>query len=467
MDNGQLRTMLRRLSGMNSASEPGGVSDAELLERFAARHDEAAFEVLIWRHGKMVMGVCRRILRNFHNAEDAFQATFLTLVRKARSIRNRKSLGAWLYQVAYRIALHSRARAATHARHEEMAPMAPDTLPNESADWSDLRPVLDEEINRLPDKYRRAVILCYLEGRTTEEAANQLVCPRGTILSRLAKAREQLRQRLSRRGVAFSATLLATVIAENDGFARRTGTLVKATMNAVFQNPDGYAAGVISKEVFSLTQGVLKAMFMTKVKIGATAMMLLAVLGMGANLWLQQPASADPSDAKRDAFVKQNASHSDEKTAKAREALRPVGDWERDIGPVHLTLHLDNDRIRAVAQIPEERDNVKTGKTVDLVMDFDYCVSKDSMLYGVLTSIELKGAWDQNVQGENELETMRQLTDTPFCFRVRIDDNVLTIKDFKFASNPRLDKAGIARTPLFIAGPYKRQAQGSGAHGTK
>jgi RNA polymerase sigma factor (sigma-70 family) len=174
--------------------------DAQLLDRFVERRDEVAFELLVWRHGPMVLGVCRRILQNPHDAEDAFQASFFTLARKADSIARRDSVGAWLYRVAYRIALRARARRARLAQREQpLGDLPVAEVGCEPADllaWRELRPVLDAEISRLPEKYRAAFVLCYLEGKTNEQAAEQLGCPKGTVLSRLSRARERLRKRL-------------------------------------------------------------------------------------------------------------------------------------------------------------------------------------------------------------------------------------------------------------------------------
>jgi RNA polymerase sigma factor (sigma-70 family) len=183
-----------------------------LLDRFIAHGDEAAFADLLARYGPLVLGACRRVLQHEQDAEDAFQATFLVLARKAGSINKRQALGNWLYGVAYRVALQVRRGAGrwrTVAKPLLDVP-GPEEGPGESR--SDLRPILDEEVRRLPTKFRDAVVLCYLEGKSTEEAAAALGCPRGTVLSRLARARDRLRGRLVRRGVILSAGALATFL---------------------------------------------------------------------------------------------------------------------------------------------------------------------------------------------------------------------------------------------------------------
>jgi RNA polymerase sigma factor (sigma-70 family) len=159
MSSAQLRTLLRHLH-RTTAVPAEGVSDAELLERFVTRRDECAFELLVWRHGAMVLGTCRRILRHHHDAEDAFQATFLLLARKARSVRRGAALAGWLHRVARRVALRARGQAGRAAQPLGEGPAAPEA--ESAAVWADLRPVLDEEVGRLPEKYRLAVQLCYL-----------------------------------------------------------------------------------------------------------------------------------------------------------------------------------------------------------------------------------------------------------------------------------------------------------------
>src|SRR5262245_36773723 len=193
-----LRTILKRVRHILRPDHPPGVTDSQLLDRFLSQRDEAAFELLVWRHGPMVLGVCRRVLQDAHDAEDAFQATFLTLARKGGSIGRRESLAGWLYTVAQRIALRARARQPRPRSRERPLPASvveeSACDPSELLAWRELRPLLDAEVARLPEKYRDAFILCYIEGKTNEEAAEQLGCPKGTVLSRLSRARERLRK---------------------------------------------------------------------------------------------------------------------------------------------------------------------------------------------------------------------------------------------------------------------------------
>ncbi|MGH7225175.1 MAG: RNA polymerase sigma factor, partial [Gemmataceae bacterium] len=166
------------------------LGDEQLLERFARRREEAAFAALVRRHGSMVLGVCRRVLRHSHDAEDAFQATFLVLANKAQGLKNPELLANWLYGVAYRTALHARNRSARHDRREREA--AAMSVPGNDADSSaqELSRILDEELSRLPEKYRTPLVLCYLQGKTNEEAARLLGWPAGSMSHRLARGRE-------------------------------------------------------------------------------------------------------------------------------------------------------------------------------------------------------------------------------------------------------------------------------------
>src|SRR5437764_322999 len=187
-------------------------TDAWLLHRFASDRDEAAFATLVERHGPLVLSVCRRVLGTVQDAEDAFQATFLVLARKAGAIREPDLLGNWLYGVASRIARKARAGVSKRQMHEKQVRLLPSLEAPASAEPNDLGPVLDEELSRLPEKYRAALVLCYLEGKTNEEAARLLRWPTGTVKGRLARARDLLRTRLARRGLQASALLLATVL---------------------------------------------------------------------------------------------------------------------------------------------------------------------------------------------------------------------------------------------------------------
>jgi len=244
------------------------------------------------------------VLRDRHEAEDAFQATFLVFARKAGSIGQREAVGCWLYKVAYRIALRLRTSASKRPTTGEPTNELLAAEPTEDADWRDLRPVLDEEIARLPEKYRAAFVLCYLEGRTNEEAAVQLGCPKGTILSRLARGREWLRSRLTRRGVVLTAASLTLTLSRNAVSAAVPTVLTRSTVNAAIPFAAGKAASeFVSTTVAALTNGVLRTMILTKVKIAAMAMLSLTLMGTGITWAAHGDGRGVPSPATTDVAV--------------------------------------------------------------------------------------------------------------------------------------------------------------------
>ena len=190
-----------------------GLSEWDLLERYATQRDERAFEALVARHGPMVLGVCRRVLLNEQAAEDAFQATFLVLIRKGPFLDQGKPLGNWLYTVAFRLALRIRANEARRLRREEQAAQRRPGTGSHATTPGDQAVILEEEFQRLPKRHRVPLVLCYLEGKTNEQAAEILGCPRGSMSARLARAREHLRTCLARRGYAVPATGIASLLA--------------------------------------------------------------------------------------------------------------------------------------------------------------------------------------------------------------------------------------------------------------
>jgi RND family efflux transporter MFP subunit len=276
-------------------AEAGGASDAQLLDRFAAGRDEAAFELLLWRHARLVFGVCLRVLHDPHDAEDAFQATFLALARHAGRIVKREAVAGWLHRVAYRVALTARReRSGRRAReislgtaeHRWASPEA--GAPSES---QELRRVLDEEIGRLPERFRAAVVLCYVEGKSVDEAARQLGCPRGTVASRLARGRARLRVRLAGRGLAVTAVLSMSTQA-NAAPLSLIPTLTAALRYAAGGAP---AEGVLSPRIAALTEEVLRAMFLQRPKTAIG--ILVAFLGIflaGGGLAVGLHARGDP-----------------------------------------------------------------------------------------------------------------------------------------------------------------------------
>jgi RNA polymerase sigma factor (sigma-70 family) len=269
------------------------VTDGQLLEQFVAEGDELAFAALLERHGPMVMGVCRRVLAEPSDAEDAFQATFMVLVRRAASVANPRLLGNWLYGVAHRTALEARARILRRTAREKQAAYEPGVEPTPDIIWREVRHVLDEEVSRLPDKYRIPFVLCYLEGQTNEEAASHLRCPKGTILSRLATARERLRARLVHRGVALSSASLGLLLTEKTS-AAVPAALSASTTQAATQIAAGHSlATVVPGQVAALTEGVIRAMFLNKLRVVTAAALMVALLGVSAVLLAQAGNQAD------------------------------------------------------------------------------------------------------------------------------------------------------------------------------
>lgn len=250
--------------------------DEQLLEKFIADRDAAAFGALVRRHGRLVLNVCRRVLHHEADVEDAFQATFIVLMRNARAIGQRERLASWLYGVAYRIALNARAKASRRHAHEQPvdeARLHAQGPAAQTADWQDVRPVLDEELSQLPDKYRAPLVLCYLEGKTTNEAARQLGWPVGTVASRLPRAREMLRGRLLRRGLTLSAGALALMLAQNTATAAVPAGLSAAAAGAVTATATAKTVGA-----GLLADQLLKAMFWAKVKMGLFATVAVTAL---------------------------------------------------------------------------------------------------------------------------------------------------------------------------------------------
>jgi multidrug efflux system membrane fusion protein len=267
-----------------------GLTDQELLRRYVVSRDGAAFELLVRRHAGTVFGVCQRVLGEVHDAEDAFQATVLILARKAAGIRTRTSLACWLHKVAYRVALTLRAERA-RKRVLEQSLLGIDNVPGRPAELGslervELRDTLDEEVNRLPERFRAPIVLCLLEGRTVQEAALELGVPRGTIASRLARARQRLRKRLTERGLVVAAALTAI---NESAAAWRPLVLAAAVTPRVIPLP-----GVNpSPAVATLTRKVLQTMLLQTLWIkGSMAAILIGLVLAGGGLFLGLRANA-------------------------------------------------------------------------------------------------------------------------------------------------------------------------------
>jgi RNA polymerase sigma factor (sigma-70 family) len=281
------------------------------LGQFVARNDEAAFGVLVRRHGPLVLGVCRRLLRHEQDAEDAFQATFLVLARKAAAIQRRAALLSWLYGVAYRIA--RRAAAAKRRRRTREAPLDDVRAKEETPAWArrELRTVLDEEISRLPVKFRDPVLLCYLRELTCEQAATELRIPTGTLMSRLSRARELLRGRLRRRGMAVTSSFVAAALTELAASTAIPAALVDVITKAAALFQAGGAPTAVSVKAVAWAQELLRARQIALMRIMAG--LLVGLLLVTGSLWIGLPVLVpDAASAPRQSVAPPvTSSHSD------------------------------------------------------------------------------------------------------------------------------------------------------------
>src|SRR5262245_22904709 len=301
MSSGPIHRVLKHLRHAAQPANGGERPDAELLCSFLEGRDETAFAALVHRHAAMVLGVCRRVTGDAHDAEDAFQAAFCVLLRKAGSIRRRDVLGSWLYGVAYRTALAAKARRAKTRRREQQVDPMPQPMhvpPDPGQDW---QPLLDAAIERLPDKYRVPIIMCDLEGKSRRDAALQLQVSEGTLSSRLARGRRLLAQRLQRHGLTLSGGALAAILAQSVASAQVPVPLVQSVSQAGAKVIVGQAPTCLafSAPVVALTEGVMKAMLIGKLKTLALALVACAAVALGG-AWMTGSA-ADPIDSANDA----------------------------------------------------------------------------------------------------------------------------------------------------------------------
>jgi RNA polymerase sigma factor (sigma-70 family) len=305
------------------------LSDGQLLDRFLEKQDDAAFAALVRRHGPMVWGVCKRVVGHAADAEDAFQAAFLILVRKAGTVNPREAVGNWLYGVACHTALQTKSACTrVHAKEKQVTSM-PELAKGPCEDREKMQMLLDQELSALPDKYRLPVVLCDLEGRTRKEVAAQLKIPEGTLSSRLATAHQMLAKRLARHELAVSGGSLAALFAQNAANAASASvraSVVSSTIKTavLVAATKGTLAGVVSTKVAALTEGVIKAMFISKLK-SATAVLLIvvALIGMGAGVGTLTLETAAEAQAKSE-------KHADaQKTPPGKEADEAKTDYDR------------------------------------------------------------------------------------------------------------------------------------------
>ncbi len=360
-----MREVIRHLRRAALLHKGDGPSDGQLLESFISRKEEIAFEALLRRHGPMVLGVCQRILRNLHDAEDAFQATFLVLARKASSVMPRERVGGWLYGVAYRTAMKARAMNAKRRTREKLAGerSRSDSLADE-----ELLAQLDHELNRLPEKYRVPVVLCELQGKSRKEAARMLEIPEGTLSWRLAQARKLLAKRLSRKELTLPLAALAVGLSP---------TLRASTLKTAL------TAGAVPAQVLALTEGVIKAMLLTKLKITVGVAMVALVAGVGATGLTYRATAEEPKQAENKLLLI--------KSADGRPATDDLEALRLEIEALRKELRSTKERVRAL------EDQVRSSNGPDAEK-----LRKDAQLQRSAAEALLKEA-ELRVRGERAL----------------------------------------------------------------
>jgi RNA polymerase sigma factor (sigma-70 family) len=292
MATGRSRILLRHIRRWTADQADAALTDRELLWRFGDSRDETAFAALVRRHGRMVLSVCRRVLHQEQDAEDAFQATFVILARKASAPGWQDSIGNWLYQVAYRLAVRARRQATRRQARERKAEDRRGDDPLAEVTLREAQRVLDDELNRLPEKYRVPLVLCCLEGSTQDEAAQQLGWSVATLKRRLQGGRDLLGARLRRRGLTLSALLTGLTLAEGASPAAVSDALLTSTVTAASASP-----GVLPAQTSVLVRAMLQSMLLGKVKVVLGAVCILAVAaGLGAALLVPAPPSPEPAE---------------------------------------------------------------------------------------------------------------------------------------------------------------------------
>jgi RNA polymerase sigma factor (sigma-70 family) len=279
--------ILRQLTRMVEDRQVKNLSDADLLNRYLLRRDSGAFHALVRRHGNMVLSVCRCVLGNEADVEDAFQATFLVLVRKARSIRKRGSLSSWLYGVAHRICLKARSTSAKRRKHEsQVQQRAPSIEADSPFTWPEVQRLVHDELNQLAERHRAPLILCYLQGKTQDEAATELGLAKTVLRGRLERGRLMLRNRLRRRGLGPAALLVISAWPVSAASASVPHALLSATVASAALLAAGSSA--LPAPLAGLVEGAVQSMMLTKVKMAAS-MLLAAFLICGfVGLWTWQ-----------------------------------------------------------------------------------------------------------------------------------------------------------------------------------
>jgi RNA polymerase sigma factor (sigma-70 family) len=368
-------SVVRQIGSLFDGGSVAGLTDRELIERFAALRDatgEAAFAALVSRHGPMVLDICRQVLGDRHDAEDAFQAVFFVLARKARSIRDPDLLGHWLYGVALRTARKARLRLIRRRKNEGVARMrrpgsSSFVMIERAAQPVDQRllareqaEVLYSEIERLPRSFRLPVVLCYFEGLTVDEAAHRLRCPAGTVRSRLARACDRLRRGLTRRGFALPAATITSALASRSTAASVSSSLCNITTRVAISFTAGQAAaGAGSASAMALARGVLRSMLLQKVKVTMFAVVFLGAIACGAGYAMHAlPAFAQSWKGESPGELRRMAARTEPRPPELSQGGSPTGNKGQRAGP---------GRMFVVGRVLDPAGNPVKGATVELV----------------------------------------------------------------------------------------------------
>jgi RNA polymerase sigma factor (sigma-70 family) len=339
----KLNDVVRFLRTKCDAADERDDSDSALLDRFLNRHDHAALGILVQRHGPMVLAVCRRILADRHAAEDAFQATFVVLIRRAGSIRKPASLASWLHGVARHVAGRARAQITAEHERERRVVAMPQQEPLDELAWQELRGILDEEIGRLPERCRAPVVLCYLQGKSYDEAARELGCPKSSLASRLGRARTLLRNHLVQRGITLSAGALLTALSERAAAAPLTTVLALAALNAASSVVAEKAGAGLSARAVALAEETIKGFQGLRAKLGLALVLVtvgVALAGVGLSA---QGGTAEPDPILPPVVA---AVEPEPQAAGEPQAPPPAADRPGDPLPDGAIARLGTDRFR-------------------------------------------------------------------------------------------------------------------------
>jgi RNA polymerase sigma factor (sigma-70 family) len=472
MSVGPSLTLLRDIQTLFDSGTAAGLTDRQLLERFIARRDasaEEAFEVLILRHGPMVLRVCRNALADPNDIHDAFQATFLILVKQRGSIRRLESVGSWLFGVATRVAARARVEAARRRAAERRAALrvaeAVDFDGDDDAGQADFGKIVQEEVRRLPEKYRAVVLLCYWEGLTQEQAAAQLGCPLGTVRSRLARARNLLHRRLMHRGLAARAGAISAAVHTSSASAAAIGArlpsvapeLVRSTTRAAAQLAGGKLISQVSSALtVALIQRVVWSMTMVKMSSAGAALVILGLAGYGAGitaLRLKGPDEASRADEVRGKPTAQGNSAAQARGRDAAKTNRPRA--EQKPGPFEK-IYSDIKGQTTIIMLKANGSVVKKG---EVVCELDSASVRDQLVNQRITTASARANF-QNAKLEREGAELAKAEYTDEVFpreereaagEVEVAESELAVGEEEFKAIKSDDQLALKRAKLAVA----------------